>query len=149
MELIVTAPSVVYKAVTTKGDELWVDSPVKLPDADKRKSVSEPYVRMEILTPQDYTGTLMELCQNRRGEVRTTVNVLVQTVEVVWRVTSATRCTFSAICCFEIVAGVHVRTLYWYYITVALGIRELYQLHLATIICMHAVGNTCVRSMRC
>jgi GTP-binding protein LepA len=75
MELIVTAPSVVYKAVTTKGDELWVDSPVKLPDADKRKSVSEPYVRMEILTPQDYTGTLMELCQNRRGEVRTHVTV--------------------------------------------------------------------------
>eukprot|EP00611_Tribonema_gayanum_P014998 TRINITY_DN2659_c1_g1_i1.p1 TRINITY_DN2659_c1_g1~~TRINITY_DN2659_c1_g1_i1.p1 ORF type:complete len:704 (-),score=246.06 TRINITY_DN2659_c1_g1_i1:10-1857(-) len=70
LDLIVTAPSVVYKAVTTKGAEITVDSPVKLPDGDKRKSVSEPYVRLEILTPQEYTGTLMELCQNRRGELK-------------------------------------------------------------------------------
>ncbi|CAM9276089.1 unnamed protein product [Ascophyllum nodosum] len=67
LDLIITAPSVVYKARTTKGDLIDVDSPSKMPDADKRTGTQEPFVKLEMLTPQEYTGTLMELCQSRRG----------------------------------------------------------------------------------
>jgi GTP-binding protein LepA len=69
MDLIVTAPSVVYKAVMQNGDEILVDNPSKMPDAGRRQEVMEPYVRLEILTPQDFTGTLIDLCQTRRGEL--------------------------------------------------------------------------------
>merc|ERR1711948_207530 len=48
--------------------EVEVDSPSKLADADKRLSVSEPYVAMEMFAPKEYSGTLMELAQSRRGE---------------------------------------------------------------------------------
>ncbi|CAM9450287.1 unnamed protein product [Chrysoparadoxa australica] len=69
LDLIVTAPSVVYKAITPKDEEVEVDTPSKMPDADGRKEVLEPYVRLEIITPQEYTGTLMDMCQTRRGEL--------------------------------------------------------------------------------
>ena len=68
LDLIVTAPSVVYKCVLNDGETVNVDSPGKLVDADKRDEVQEPYVSMEIFCPKEYSGTLMELCQNRRGE---------------------------------------------------------------------------------
>ncbi|CAN0344585.1 unnamed protein product, partial [Phaeothamnion confervicola] len=67
LDLVVTAPSVVYKCEGTKGEEIVVDSPAKMPDADRRSSISEPWVRLEILAPQEYTGALMDLCQTRRG----------------------------------------------------------------------------------
>ncbi|CAB1106773.1 unnamed protein product [Ectocarpus sp. CCAP 1310/34] len=67
LDLVITAPSVVYKARTPKGELIDVDSPFKMPDADKRSGTQEPFVRLEMLTPQEYTGTLMELCQSRRG----------------------------------------------------------------------------------
>ena len=47
-----------------------MDSPAKLCDADKRSSISEPYVKMELFAPKEYSGTLMELAQQRRGEYR-------------------------------------------------------------------------------
>ena len=50
------------------GTELDVDSPAKLVDAAERQSVSEPYVALEMFAPTEYTGTLMELAQSRRGE---------------------------------------------------------------------------------
>lgn len=67
LDLVITAPSVVYKARDTKGELIDVDSPFKMPDADKRTGTQEPFVKLEMLTPQEYTGTLMELCQGRRG----------------------------------------------------------------------------------
>ncbi|CAN0329170.1 unnamed protein product [Pylaiella littoralis] len=67
LDLVITAPSVVYKARLPKGELIDVDSPFKMPDADKRIGTQEPFVRLEMLTPQEYTGTLMELCQTRRG----------------------------------------------------------------------------------
>ncbi|CAM9430443.1 unnamed protein product [Ectocarpus sp. 4 AP-2014] len=67
LDLVITAPSVVYKARMPKGELIDVDSPFKMPDADKRSGTQEPFVRLEMLTPQEYTGTLMELCQSRRG----------------------------------------------------------------------------------
>lgn len=65
LDLIVTAPSVVYKVHMNDGSVADVDSPAKLVDADQRQKVTEPYVAMEIFCPQEYTGALMELCQAR------------------------------------------------------------------------------------
>ena len=68
LDLIVTAPSVVYKCQLNDGSEINVDSPAKLVDPEKRESISEPYVELEIFCPKEFSGTLMELCQDRRGE---------------------------------------------------------------------------------
>ena len=68
LELITTAPTVVFRCVTVDGTEHIVDCPSKLPDATQREEVSEPYVRMEIITPKDFVGPVMELAQQRRGE---------------------------------------------------------------------------------
>lgn len=68
IDLIVTAPSVVYRIITAKGEELVVDSPSKFPDITSREMKTlEPYVKMEILTPSEYNGPLIELGQERRG----------------------------------------------------------------------------------
>jgi GTP-binding protein LepA len=67
LDLIATAPSVVYKVVTTKGETLMVDNPSLLPDGHLRQSIEEPYVKMEVMTPPAYIGTLMELFEERRG----------------------------------------------------------------------------------
>ncbi|HJN33014.1 MAG TPA: translation elongation factor 4 [Prochlorococcus sp.] len=68
LDLIVTAPSVIYKVNMIDGEMLMVDNPATLPDPQKRESIEEPYVRMEIYAPNEYNGTLMGLCQERRGE---------------------------------------------------------------------------------
>ncbi|BEV35779.1 translation elongation factor 4 [Synechococcus sp. M16CYN] len=68
LDLIVTAPSVVYKVNMLDGSETMVDNPATLPEPQKRESIEEPYVRMEIYAPNDYSGALMGLCQERRGE---------------------------------------------------------------------------------
>ncbi len=68
LDLIVTAPSVIYKVKMTDGEVLMIDNPATLPDPQKRETIEEPYVRMEIYAPNDYNGTLMGLCQERRGD---------------------------------------------------------------------------------
>ncbi len=68
LDLIVTAPSVIYQVNMLDGEVLLVDNPATLPDPQKRESIEEPYVRIEIYAPNDYNGTLMGLCQDRRGE---------------------------------------------------------------------------------
>jgi GTP-binding protein LepA len=67
LDLIITAPSVVYRVMTIKGEELFIDNPSKLPDPQHREKIEEPYVKLDIITPETYVGTLMELCQQRRG----------------------------------------------------------------------------------
>ncbi|MBD2250258.1 translation elongation factor 4 [Nostoc parmelioides] len=67
LDLIITAPSVVYKVITTKGEELYIDNPSHLPAPNDRERIEEPYVKVEMITPETYVGTLMELSQNRRG----------------------------------------------------------------------------------
>lgn len=66
IDLIVTAPSVVYK-VKNKENELIVDAPSKMPDLMRDDIAMEPYVKMEILTPSEYNGAIIELGQDRRG----------------------------------------------------------------------------------
>ncbi|MHA3683274.1 translation elongation factor 4 [Leucobacter sp. HY1908] len=68
LDLIATAPSVVYEVVTDDGSEVTVTNPSEYPDG-KIKTVSEPVVRVAILTPKDYVGAIMELCQSRRGSL--------------------------------------------------------------------------------
>jgi len=67
LDLIITAPSVVYKVITLKGEELYIDNPSHLPAPNDRERIEEPYVKVEMITPEVYVGTLMELSQNRRG----------------------------------------------------------------------------------
>jgi GTP-binding protein LepA len=69
LSLIATAPSVEYLVHTTNGEVLEVDSPVSMPEAQRIDHIDEPYLRVTILTPTEYTGTLMELCQDRRGDM--------------------------------------------------------------------------------
>ena len=67
MDLITTAPSVIYKVILNNGEELMVDSPNKLPDRSKIKEIQEPYIRSSLLSPSTYIGPIMELCQSKRG----------------------------------------------------------------------------------
>ncbi|MGL5065352.1 MAG: translation elongation factor 4, partial [Microcoleus sp.] len=67
LDLIVTAPSVVYQVTTNKGEVLTIDNPSHLPEPQHREKIEEPYVQVEMLAPESYVGTLMELSQNRRG----------------------------------------------------------------------------------
>jgi GTP-binding protein LepA len=67
LDLITTAPSVVYRVTTIKGEVMLIDNPARLPDVQQREMMEEPYVKLDIITPETYVGTLMELCQQRRG----------------------------------------------------------------------------------
>ncbi|PWA46040.1 translation factor [Artemisia annua] len=70
LSLITTAPSVVYKVFCTNGEIVDCSNPSALPEQGKRKSIEEPIVKIEMLTPKDYIGSLMELSQDRRGEFK-------------------------------------------------------------------------------
>jgi GTP-binding protein LepA len=67
LDLITTAPSVVYRVTTTDGEVVEVDNPSLLPGPQKRDKMEEPYIQVEMITPETYVGALMELCQGRRG----------------------------------------------------------------------------------
>ncbi|GKV68030.1 elongation factor 4 [Sporosarcina sp. NCCP-2716] len=71
IDLITTAPSVIYNVVTTDGREMKVDNPSMMPDAQKIDYVEEPYVKASIMVPNDYVGAVMELCQKKRGNFLT------------------------------------------------------------------------------
>jgi GTP-binding protein LepA len=67
LSLIATAPSVEYLAHLTNGETIEVDNPSVMPPAQNVESISEPMLRLTIITPTDSTGTVMDLCQTRRG----------------------------------------------------------------------------------
>ena len=68
LDLIATAPSVVYHAYLTDGTVIDIDNPAKLPAVQKIDHIEEPYVKATIMTPNEFVGPIMELCQNKRGE---------------------------------------------------------------------------------
>ena len=68
LDLISTAPSVVYKVYTTSGECIRMDNPTNMPDPAEIDYMEEPIVKATIMTPKEYVGNLMELCQDRRGE---------------------------------------------------------------------------------
>ena len=67
ISLIATTPSVVYKVTLTDNTMIDVDSPAKMPERGKIKKIEEPYIKTNILVPTAYIGSVMELCQNKRG----------------------------------------------------------------------------------
>ncbi|SDM87402.1 GTP-binding protein LepA [Paenibacillus sp. yr247] len=66
--LITTAPSVIYRITLTNGDVIDIDNPSNYPDPQRIDFVEEPYVKASVIVPNDYVGTIMELCQGKRGE---------------------------------------------------------------------------------
>lgn len=70
LELIITAPSVIYRVTLISGEVVYIDNPSTLPDPQKREKIEEPYVQVEMITPETYVGTLMELAQSRRGSFK-------------------------------------------------------------------------------
>ena len=67
LDLVTTAPSVIYKVYKTNGEIVWVDNPTNLPDPAEIDYMEEPMVKATIMVPKDYVGNVMELCQERRG----------------------------------------------------------------------------------
>ncbi|MBI3604650.1 MAG: elongation factor 4 [Nitrospirae bacterium] len=67
LRLISTAPTVVYRITTVKGEELFIDNPAKLPDPQKISKYEEPYIVASIITPEEYMGSIISLCQEKRG----------------------------------------------------------------------------------
>jgi len=70
LDLIATAPSVVYRITTTDGKESMVDNPLNFPPVMQIQKAEEPFVKATILCPTEYVGNIMDLCQDRRGEYK-------------------------------------------------------------------------------
>ncbi len=67
LDLVTTAPSVIYKVIKTNGEEVMIDNPTNLPPVTEIAYMEEPMVRATIMSPSEYVGTIMELCQDKRG----------------------------------------------------------------------------------
>ena len=72
LDLITTAPSVIYKLEMAGGETVYIDNPTNFPDPAAIVSSEEPYVKASIFTPASYIGTIMDLCQDRRGTYKDT-----------------------------------------------------------------------------
>ena len=67
IDLIATSPSVIYEVLLTDGSIVNIDSPSKMPDRQRIKEIKEPYIKTNIFVPSEYIGSIMELCQEKRG----------------------------------------------------------------------------------
>ncbi len=67
LDLVTTAPSVIYKVLKTDGELIEISNPTNLPPVDEIEAMEEPMVKAQIMAPSDYVGSIMELCQERRG----------------------------------------------------------------------------------
>ncbi len=93
IDLITTAPSVIYHVVQTDGTELNVDNPSNMPDPQKIERIEEPYVKATMMAPTEFVGAIMEICQNKRGnfidmnyieETRVSINYEIPLSEIVY-----------------------------------------------------------------
>lgn len=93
IDLITTAPSVIYHVVQTDGTLLNVDNPSNMPDPQKIERIEEPYVRATMMAPTEFVGAIMEICQNKRGnfidmnyieETRVSINYEIPLSEIVY-----------------------------------------------------------------
>ena len=93
LDIITTAPSVIYKVIKTDGEVLEITNPTNLPEPTEVDYMEEPIVRASIITPKDYVGAVMELCQDRRGtyidmqyieETRAVVNYDIPLNEIIY-----------------------------------------------------------------
>ena len=85
LSLIATAPSVEYRVVMPQGDMVEVDNPSDMPSPGDFDSIEEPFLRAAIITPTDYTGALMDLCQSHRGVMDKMEYLSPERVEIVYR----------------------------------------------------------------
>jgi GTP-binding protein LepA len=85
LSLIATAPSVAYRVELDNGDEVEVDNPSAMPPAAEIRGIQEPMLAATIIAPADHTGTLMELCQARRGEMKKLEYLSPERVELAYR----------------------------------------------------------------
>jgi len=67
IDIITTAPSVIYEVILTNNEKLEISAPSQMPDKSKIKEIKEPYIKTNIFAPSNYIGSIMELCQERRG----------------------------------------------------------------------------------
>ncbi len=93
LDIITTAPSVIYKVIKTNGDVIELTNPTNLPEATEIEYMEEPIVKASIIAPSDYVGAVMELCQERRGtfidmqyleETRVSINYDIPLNEIVY-----------------------------------------------------------------
>ena len=82
LDLITTAPNVVYRVTKTNGEALMVYTPVDFPDPADIQLAEEPFAKVNLITPQDYVGNIMDLCQQRRGEFKDMVYLDANRVEL-------------------------------------------------------------------
>ena len=82
LDLITTAPNVIYRVTKNDGTVLLVDNPLDYPSPDEIQLAEEPYVKASLIAPQDYVGNIMELCQQRRGEFKDMVYLDANRVEL-------------------------------------------------------------------
>jgi len=86
LSLVATAPSVAYRVWLTDGTALDIDNPTDLPDQSRIERIEEPMLAATILTPAEHTGTVMELCQRRRGELQKMEYLSPERVELAYRI---------------------------------------------------------------
>jgi len=86
LSLIATAPSVEYRVYKTNGEVELVDNPAALPPTQNIARIEEPYFKVGVIAPKDYTGTLMELCQSRRGELHKIEYLSPERVELIYSI---------------------------------------------------------------
>ena len=82
LDLITTAPNVVYRITKTNGESMYVYTPLDYPDPADIQLAEEPYAKVSLISPQEYVGNIMELCQNRRGEFKDMVYLDANRVEL-------------------------------------------------------------------
>ncbi len=82
LDLITTAPNVVYRVTKVGGEVILVDNPLDYPDPMEIQLAEEPFVKVNLITPQDYVGNIMDLCQQRRGEFKDMVYLDANRVEL-------------------------------------------------------------------
>ena len=86
LDLIATSPSVEYRVTRTDGSVVEIDNPTELPPPQEIATIEEPYLTASILTPKTYTGTVMDLCQTRRGEMGKLEYLSPERVELHYRI---------------------------------------------------------------
>ena len=82
LDLITTAPNVIYRVTKLDGTVLMVDNPLDYPSPDEIQLAEEPFVKASLIAPQEYVGNIMELCQQRRGEFKDMVYLDASRVEL-------------------------------------------------------------------
>lgn len=84
--LVTTVPNVEYRVTDTKGEVILIDNPAEMPDPVKIDFIEEPYIKAQIITPDEYIGSIMKLCMDRRGQILNTVYLSEKRVDLTWEI---------------------------------------------------------------